>query len=102
MGPGRDVELLSAAVSPLVAGAVAGPAAARPVIGAFASCVHIELGAHGRVLALLAADGLHLPVGLRLSVPSSRLQWGVGAGDSVLVGGGRVALPGCDVLAARL
>jgi hypothetical protein len=102
MGGRHERDLLAAAVSPLVAGALAGPPTPRRVLGVFATSVYIDLGAHERVLALLAADALHLPIGLRLAQPASTLSWGVQPGDDVLVGAGRVQLPGAEVFAARL
>ncbi|WP_404392205.1 DUF2877 domain-containing protein [Humibacillus xanthopallidus] len=102
MGEKHGTDLLGAAVSPLVAGAVAGGATRRRVLGVFTTCVYVELGAHDRVLALLASDALHLPIGLRLAVPSSALSWGVQPGDEVVVGAGRVVLPAHEVVAARL
>ncbi|WP_141841741.1 oxamate carbamoyltransferase subunit AllH family protein [Humibacillus xanthopallidus] len=95
-------ELVGAAVSPLVAGAVAGAPTARRVLGVFDTCVYVELGAHDRVLALLAADALHLPIGLRLARPSSALRWGVEPGDDIVVGAGRLVLPSLEVVASRL
>ena len=72
------------------------------MLGVFATCVYVELGAHDRVLALLASDALHLPIGLRLAVPSAALSWGVEPGDEVVVGAGRVLLPAHEIVAARL
>ena len=92
MGVRDEGDLLSAAVSPLVAGALAGPATPRRVLAAFATCVYVDLGAHDRVLALLTCDALHLPIGLRLAVPASGMVWGVEPGDEVAVGAGRVVL----------
>ena len=102
MGERHGTDLLGAAVSPLVAGAVSGGATRRRVLGVFATCVYVELGAHDRVLALLASDALHLPIGLRLAVPSAALSWGVEPGDEVVVGVGRVLLPSYEIVAARL
>ena len=102
MGERHGTDLLGAAVSPLVAGAVSGGATRRRVLGVFATCVYVELGAHDRVLALLASDALHLPIGLRLAVPSTALSWGVEPGDEVVVGAGRVVLPAHEIVAARL
>jgi len=102
MGVSHERDLLAAAVSPLVAGAVAGAPTPCPVLGVFATSVYIGLGAHERVLALLAAEALQLPIGLRVARPASALSWGVEPGDDVLVGGGRVLLPGVEVVAARL
>ena len=97
-----DVRLLPAAVSPLVAGALAAAPRRRRVLAAFPVCLYVSLGEHDRVLAVLAADALELPTGLRLTARSSDLDWGVHAGHDVVVGGGRVRLPGLEVVAARL
>ncbi|GAA2163317.1 uncharacterized protein DUF2877 [Humibacillus xanthopallidus] len=102
MGEVHEAGLVGAAVSPLVAGAVAGAATRRRVLGVFDTCVYVELGAHERVLAVLASDALHLPIGLRLARPSSIMHWGVEPGDEVLVGAGRVVLPHHEIVASRL
>ena len=102
MGEGRDVRLLPAAVSPLVAGEVAAAPRSCRVLAAFPNSVYLDLGAHERVLAVLAADAVALPIGVRLALSSGSLRWGVRAGDTVLVGEGRIRLPGADVVAARL
>jgi Protein of unknown function (DUF2877) len=102
MGGVHESDLLAAAVSPLVAGAVAEAPARRRVLGVFDTCVYLDLGAHDRVLALLAADALHLPIGLRLARPSSAVHWRVEPGDEVVVGAGRVVLPHHEIVASRL
>ena len=102
MGVRHGTDLLAAAVSPLVTGAIAGPATPRRVLGVFATCAYVELGAHDRVLALLTADALHLPIGLRLGVPSTAHAWAVEPGDEVVVGAGRVVLPTQEIVAVRL
>ena len=102
MGDPLDLTLLPAAVSPLVAAEVAGPSRRRRVLAAFPTCLYVELGAHERVLAVLASDAVALPNGLRLAVPSAQLHWGVEPGAHVVVGDGRVRLPRADVVAARL
>ncbi|MGO4599415.1 DUF2877 domain-containing protein [Terrabacter sp. 2RAF25] len=102
MHDGLDVTLLPASVSPLVAGDVAGAPRRRRVVAAFPSCLYVELGAHERVLAVLASDALALPIGVRLGVPATQVDWGVEAGAYVVVGEGRVRLPRADVVAARL
>ena len=102
MGVRHERDLLAAAVSPLVAGVVAGAATSRRVLGAFPTCVYVDMGAHERVLALLSSDALHLPIGLRVARPASALSWGVESGDEVVVGAGRVLLPSHEVVAARL
>ena len=59
MGERHGTDLLGAAVSPLVAGAISRGTTRRRVLGVFTTCVYIELGAHDRVLALLADVGEH-------------------------------------------
>ncbi|CAN7474093.1 DUF2877 domain-containing protein [Terrabacter sp. LjRoot27] len=97
-----DLTLLPAAVSPLVAGEVAGAPRRCRVLAAFPTCLYLDLGAHERVLAVLASDAVALPIGLRLALPSSAVRWGVESGAHVVVGEGRVRLPRADVVAARL
>lgn len=91
-----------AAVSPLVVGAVTGPVREAGVLGAFPTCVYLDLGKHDAVLALLARDALQQPIGLRLAASSGEIVWGVEPGDTVAVGGGHVRLPEADVVAARV
>lgn len=98
---GLGIARLPAAVSPLVAAELAGAPRRRRVLAAFPTCVYVELGAHERVLAVLAADAVALPIGVRLGLPSSEVRWGVEPGDHVVVGEGRVCLPRADVVAAR-
>ena len=94
--------LVPAAVSPLVAGAVAGAVRPCTVLAAFPTCLYVGLGAHADVLAVLASDALALPIGLRLAEPSTAVRWGVGPGDTVPVGAGRVRLPHAELVASRL
>ncbi|GAA2021861.1 hypothetical protein GCM10009740_08330 [Terrabacter terrae] len=98
---GLDRVRLPAAVSPLVAAELAGPPRHRRVLAAFPSCLYVELGAHERVLGVLTSDAEPLPIGVRLAVPSSDVQWGVEPGGHVVVGEGRVRLPQADVVAVR-
>lgn len=102
MRDGLDRTLLPAAVSPLVAAEVAGASRRCRVLAAFPTCLYLELGAHERVLAVLASDAVALPIGVRLALPSTAVRWGVEAGAHVVVGEGRVCLPRADVVAARL
>ena len=102
MDDGLDLTLLPAAVSPLVAGEVAGIPRRCRVLAAFPTCLYLDLGAHERVLAVLASDAVALPIGVRLALPSSEVRWGVEPGTHVVVGEGRVRLPRADVVAARL
>lgn len=96
-----DLAPLPAAVSPLVAADLSGAARRRRVLAAFPTCLYVELGAHERVLAVLAADAVALPIGVRLALPSAQVHWAVQPGDHVVVGEGRVRLPRADVVAAR-
>ena len=91
-----------AAVSSLVLEAITGPRRPARVLGAFPTCVYLDLGEHDTVLALLARDALLQPIGLRLAASSAQLRWGVVPGDTVSVGAGRVRLPSADVVAARV
>ncbi|WP_020144795.1 DUF2877 domain-containing protein [Terracoccus sp. 273MFTsu3.1] len=102
MDDGLDLTLLPAAVSPLVAGEVAGAPRRCRVLAAFPTCLYLDLGAHERVLAVLASDAVALPIGVRLALPSTEVRWGVEPGGHVVVGEGRVRLPRADVVAARL
>ncbi|GAA3712204.1 hypothetical protein GCM10022399_31210 [Terrabacter ginsenosidimutans] len=102
MGDGLDLMLLPGAVSPLVAAEVAGGLRRCRVLAAFPTCLYLDLGAHERVLAVLASDAVALPIGVRLALPSTEVRWGVEPGDRVVVGEGRVRLPRADVVAARL
>ena len=102
MGDGLETTLLPAAVSPLVAAEVAAAPRRCRVIAAFPTCLYLDLGAHERVLAVLASDAVPLPIGIRLALPSTEVRWGVEPGTHVVVGEGRVRLPRADVVAARL
>ncbi len=101
MGDGLEVTLLPAAVSPLVAAEVAGAPRRCRVLAAFPTCLYVDLGAHERVLAVLASDAVALPIGIRLALPSTEVRWGVEPGAHVVVGEGRVCLPRADVVAVR-
>ena len=101
MGDGLEVTLLPAAVSPLVAAEVAGAPRRCRVLAAFPTCLYLDLGAHERVLAVLASDAVALPIGIRLALPSTEVRWGVEPGAHVVVGEGRVCLPRADVVAVR-
>src|SRR6478752_5147898 len=94
--PSRSVP---AAVSTLSADMVGGPAVPARVVGVHRFALYLDVG--GCVLPVLTSDAVPLPTALRLAEPSGSVPWGVVAGDEVLVGEGRVALPGLDVVAAR-
>src|SRR6478736_10496582 len=101
MDDGLDLTLLPAAVSPLVAGEVAGAPRRCRLLAAFPTCLYVDLGAHERVLAVLASDAVALPIGIRLALRSTEVRWGVEPGANVVVGEGRVCLPRADVVAVR-
>jgi hypothetical protein len=90
---------LSAAVSTLSATLVEGPPVPATVLGVHAPALYLEVA--GRVLPVLTSDAVPLATALRLAVPSGRVDWGVAAGDVVMVGGRLVVLPGCDIAAVR-
>lgn len=101
MGERPGTTLLPGAVSPLVLTEVTGAPRRARVLAAFPTCVYLDLGAHERVLAVLASDALALPIGVRLAVPAAAVRWGVEPGDHAVVGEGRVVLPGLEVVASR-
>ena len=96
---------LPAAVSVLAADLLAGPPAPATVLAAHRFALY--LSAPGRVLPVVTSDAVALPTAVRLAASSHDLAagapggWGVGAGDVVTVGEGRVVLPGVDVVGAR-
>lgn len=97
------LERWPAAVSPLTAAAVHFEPRPARVLAALPTALYLHLeGAHDDVLPLLAGDALRLPTGLRLARPAATTRWGVDQGQDVLVGGGRVRLPGADVVAVRV
>src|SRR4051794_35591953 len=102
MDDGLALTVLPAAVSPLMAGELAGAPRRCRVLAAFPTCLYLDLGAHERVLAVLASDAVALPIGIRLTIPSTEVRWGLEPGDRVVVGEGRVRLPRADVVGARL
>ena len=80
---------------------VAGEPRRARVLAAFPTALYLHLGRHDLVLPVLTGDALLLPTGLRLALPSAVVEWGVQAGHDVLVGDGRVRLPGRDVVSVR-
>ena len=91
-----------AAVSPLTARALQAPPRPARVLAALPTALYLLLPeGHDHVLPVLAADALRLPTGLRLATPSAELVWCVDQGDEVVVGEGRVRLPGADLVAVR-
>ncbi|MDF2093898.1 DUF2877 domain-containing protein [Knoellia sp. 3-2P3] len=101
-------------MSPLLAEAVqAAPRPAR-VLAAFPTALYLHLDSLAdeprrpaaeprvrQVLPVLTRDALRLPTGLRLGEPAASVAWGVEQGADVVVGAGRVRLPGADVVAVR-
>jgi hypothetical protein len=103
MPPARPASrpALPAAVSTLVAGLVHGEPVGATVLGAHRYALYLSV--RGQVLPVVTSDAVALPTAVRLALSSSALPWGwgVGAGDRVLVGAGRVVLPEVDIVAAR-
>jgi Protein of unknown function (DUF2877) len=90
---------LPAAVSTLVAAVLQGERVAATVLAAHRYALYLSV--RGSVLPVVTSDAAALPTAVRLAAPAGAVSWGVGVGDEVLVGGGRIALPGFDVVAAR-
>ena len=101
MAPARASTSWPAAGSPLLEREVAGEPRRARVLAAFPTALYLHLGRHDLVLPVLTGDALLLPTGLRLALPSAVVEWGVQAGHDVLVGDGRVRLPGRDVVSVR-
>ncbi|HET7820515.1 MAG TPA: DUF2877 domain-containing protein [Ornithinibacter sp.] len=90
---------LPAAVSTLVATVVRGEPGDATVVAVHRYALYLSV--RGSVLPVVTSDAVALPNAVRLAVASGRVAWGVEVGQAVQVGGGRVALPGVDVVAAR-
>lgn len=75
--------------------------APRPalVLAAFPAALYLHLD--GTVLPVVARTGLRLPTALLVTAPLPAQGWGVRAGDTVPVGGGRVRLPGATIEVRR-
>ena len=101
MAPARASTSWPAACSPLLEREVAGEPRRARVLAAFPTALYLHLGRHDLVLPVLTGDALLLPTGLRLALASAEVEWGVQAGHDVLVGDGRVRLPGRDVVSVR-
>jgi hypothetical protein len=91
--------VLPAAVSTLVAAVVHGEPVDATVIGAHRYALYLSV--RGSVLPVVASDAVAPPTAVRLAVPSGSVGWGVEVGQAVQVGGGRVTLPGVDLVAVR-
>ena len=100
---------LPAAASALTAGLLGGPPAEAIVLGVHGPALYLDVA--GRVLPVVTADAVPLPTALRLTVRAGEVRgpagapgdapWGVAVGDPVVVGFGRVELPGADLVVAR-
>jgi hypothetical protein len=93
-----------AAVSTLTAALLEAAPVSSTVLGVHRPALYLDVA--GRVLPVLTSDAVPLATALRLAVPSGPLvrggvDWGVAAGDVVTVGGGRIVLPACDIVAVR-
>ena len=91
--------VLPAATSTLVAGVVAGPTVRSTVVAAHRFALYLDVAGH--VLPVVTADAVSLPTAVRLAARAGEVEWGVGHGDTVEVGEGRIALPALDVVAVR-
>ena len=90
---GLELTLLPAAVSPLVAAEVAGERRRAGSSQPSRPALYLDLGTHERVLAVLAADAVALPIGIRLARLHA-VRWGVEPGERV--SWGTVGLPAAD------
>src|SRR6478752_1476345 len=90
---------LPGAVSTLVTAVVHGELVAATVVAAHRYALYLSV--RGSVLPVVTSDAVALPTAVRLALPAAAVSWGVDSGEVVLVGGGRVSLPGVDVVAAR-
>lgn len=95
----RSRPALPAAVSTLVTATVHGAPVGATVVGVHRYALYLAVG--GSVLPVVTCDAVPLPTAVRLAAPSGAVSWGVDTGQVVTVGGGRVVLPGLDVVAAR-
>jgi hypothetical protein len=84
--PPPTQRLLLGAASPLTAEVVSGPARRALVLARFDSGLYLAVGAHHEVLPVVTSDALALPTSVRLPMRSHAVRWGVGPGDTVLVG----------------
>lgn len=80
-----------------VLGQVAGPRRVATVLHAGRSAIYLDLD--GSCLAVLAADAVRVPCGVRTSMPA--LPHAV-PGDEVVVHDGSIELPGCEVMLTKL
>lgn len=98
---------LPAAGSTLTPAVLRGPEREAVVVGAHRLGLYLLVD--DAVLPVVPSDAVALPTAVRLGARSSALPgssgtgspWGVEAGDRVTVGGGRVVLPGADVVVVR-
>jgi hypothetical protein len=92
---------LLGAASPLTAEVVSGPVRRALVLARFETALYLAVGASSEVLPVVTADALLLPTSLRLPMRSEALRWGVGPGDTVLVGGSSLRLGDHEVRVVR-
>jgi hypothetical protein len=90
-----------AAVSVRVAAALSRPPRPAVVLAAFPTAVYLGLDRHDEVLPVVARDALLLPTAVRVAAASNAISWDVAAGDTAVVGAGRVALGRRALVAAR-
>ena len=71
------------------------------VLARFDTALYLAVGAHHEVLPVVTSDALALPTSVRLPMRSDALRWGVGPGDTVLVGGSSLRLGAREVRVVR-
>jgi hypothetical protein len=84
-----------------VAAALAGPPRPATVLAAFPTAVYLTGDRHDEVLPVLARDALLLPTAVRVAESAHGLSWGLAAGDTAVVGAGRVVLGHQAVVGVR-
>lgn len=98
---GRSATTWPAAVSERSARLVQGAPRHATVLAAFPTALYLQVGGHADVLPVVTRDGLRLPTALAVATSLPTVGWGAQPGDSVIVGGGDVHLPGVTVRAVR-
>ena len=101
MTPPPPQQPLLGAASPLTAEVVSGPVRRAVVLARFDTALYLAVGAHQEVLPVVTSDALALPTAVRLPMRSDALRWGVGPGDTVLVGGSSLHLGPREVRVVR-
>jgi Protein of unknown function (DUF2877) len=71
------------------------------VLARFDSGLYLAVGAHHEVLPVVTSDALALPTSVRLPMRSHAIRWGVGPGDTVLIGASSLHLGPHEVRVVR-